>query len=238
MGESMHAPPRLLDVLGSARAVPEHRPWPRAVVNHDDWRRVTSSLSSGDWVLLGLWAALAFVTGYSLLTMGNRGPRKVSSAVRRGFGVLALVYGVALLVGALSGRTDPLQPLAGLGTGGSVAAVRAETGVAFKRIKSTTDLEREVATASAAGRPVMLDFYADWCVSCKEMETRTFSEAAVRGALSNYVLLRADVTANDDDDQALLKRFRIIGPPTTAFFAPVDSASRRSMRPFSASTAR
>jgi len=150
--------------------------------------------------------------------MGDRDLRKGSTAVRRGFGVLALVYGVILLVGALSGRADPLQPLAGLHTGGTVAASRAETGVVFKRIKSTADLEREVAMAQTAGRPVMLDFYADWCVSCKEMEKLTFTDAAVRAELARAVLLQADVTANDAEDQALLQRFGILGPPTIVFF--------------------
>ncbi len=169
-------------------------------------------------VTLGLWAALAFVSGYCLLTLGDRDLRKGTTAVRRGFGALAVVYGVILLVGALSGRADPLQPLAGLRARGTVASARPEAGIAFKRIKSTADLEREVAAAQAAGRPVMLDFYADWCVSCKEMEKLTFTDAAVRAELARAVLLQADVTANDAEDQALLQRFGILGPPTIVFF--------------------
>ena len=76
----------------------------------------------------------------------------------------------------------------------------------------------QVAAASAAGKPVMLDFYADWCVSCKEMEKYTFTDAQVQAALANAVLLQADVTANDEQDKALLARFEIFGPPTIAFF--------------------
>jgi len=140
--------------------------------------------------------------------------------VRRGLGALAIVYGVIMLVGALSGRTDPLQPLAGLGGVHEGRAPAPAAAVAFKRIKSTADLEREIVAARAAGRPVMLDFYADWCVSCKEMERLTFTDAAVRGELARAVLLQADVTANDAVDQALLQRFDILGPPTIVFFGP------------------
>jgi thiol:disulfide interchange protein DsbD len=90
--------------------------------------------------------------------------------------------------------------------------------VDFVRIKTVADLERAVAGASAAGRPVMLDFYADWCVSCKEMERFTFTDAGVQTELARAVLLQADVTANDAEDQALLQRFGILGPPTIVFF--------------------
>ena len=72
--------------------------------------------------------------------------------------------------------------------------------------------------AAAAGRPVMLDFYADWCVSCKEMERYTFTDPEVQAALTDAVLLKADVTANDEQDQAMLARFEIFGPPTIAFW--------------------
>jgi thiol:disulfide interchange protein DsbD len=91
------------------------------------------------------------------------------------------------------------------------------------------DLDRAVAAASAAGQPVMLDFYADWCVSCKEMEKFTFTQPNVQQALANVVLLKADVTANDDIDQALLKHFGLFGPPATIFYG-TDGKERRSLR--------
>jgi thiol:disulfide interchange protein DsbD len=166
-------------------------------------------------VTLGLWAVLAFVSGFCLWTMGSR-EMSGATAVRRGLGALAVVYGVLMLVGALSGRSDPLQPLAGLGSGGNHAA--AVKHAEFKRIKSVADLEREVAAASAAGKPVMLDFYADWCVSCIEMEKFTFTDPGVQAEFERAVLLQADVTANDDVDQALLQHFGILGPPTIVFF--------------------
>jgi len=169
-------------------------------------------------VTLALWAALAFVSGYGLMTMRPDAPRTGASVVRRGFGALAMVYGVLLLIGALAGRSDPLQPLAGLGRG--AAAPEADAHVEFARVKTLADLERELATARAAGQPAMLDFYADWCVSCKEMERYTFTDAGVQAEFARARLLQADVTANDAEDQALLKHFGILGPPTIVFFDP------------------
>jgi thiol:disulfide interchange protein DsbD len=178
-------------------------------------------------VTLGLWAVLAFVTGYWLLLPGgNRdqtsGAARGTSVVRRGLGALAMVYGVLMLIGALSGRSDPLQPLAGVGAPAGSAAGGAAGGPAhgieFKRIKSSADLDREIAAATAAGKTVLLDFYADWCVSCKEMEKYTFPHADVQQALQGTVKLQADVTANDEVDQALMQRFGILGPPSILFF--------------------
>jgi thiol:disulfide interchange protein DsbD len=138
------------------------------------------------------------------------------SLVRRAAGVFVMLYGVAMLFGALAGRSDPLRPLAGVAAPGPVAG--AEAHVAFRRVKSVADLDREIAAANAAGQTVLLDFYADWCVSCKEMEKYTFPQPAVRAALHDTVLLQADVTANDGDDQALMQRFGILGPPSILFF--------------------
>jgi len=128
-----------------------------------------------------------------------------------------------LLIGALAGRSDPLQPLAGLGVPGAGGPAGAADVAPFKRIKTVADLERELAIATAAGKPAMLDFYADWCVSCKEMEHYTFPDPGVRAELNRAVLLQADVTANDAEDQALLQHFRILGPPSIVFF---DAAGR------------
>ena len=132
--------------------------------------------------------------------------------------LVALAAGVA---GALAGSPDPLQPLAGF-TGARVQELQ------FRRIKSVEDLDRELAAARTAGKPVLFDFYADWCVSCKEMEKYTFTKPEVRAALAGFVLLKADVTANDAVDQALMQRFGIIGPPGTLFF--VDGRELRGLR--------
>lgn len=131
----------------------------------------------------------------------------------KALGVVALLAGVAQWVGALSGSSDVLQPLSGLR-----GAVAAPAGAApqFQKIKDLPQLER--ALAQAKGRPVMLDFYADWCVSCKEMEHFTFAESKVAAKLQQFVLLQADVTANDEAARALLHRFGLFGPPGIIFF--------------------
>ena len=138
----------------------------------------------------------------------------------QGLGLIMLVYGALMLVGAAGGGKDTLQPLRGLNLGlvtGSTAG--APQGVQFKSIKGPAGLERELVAARSSGRPVLLDFYADWCVSCKEMERYTFSDPAVAAEMARFVLLKADVTANDTEDQALMQgRFGIPGPPAMLFF--------------------
>jgi thioredoxin:protein disulfide reductase len=170
------------------------------------------------------WGAVAFVAVWVVLSVGLRGGRRTTP--RWVAGVLVGLYGALIVIGATLGGTNPLRPLDGTGLRGGRARVEA---LPWRPVRTVADLDRELAAATTAGRRAMLDFSADWCVSCKEMETHTFSDPAVRTALANYVLLRADVTANSDDDQALLKRFRIIGPPTTAFFAP-DGRERTDYR--------
>ena len=132
----------------------------------------------------------------------------------KGLGVLALLIVAALLAGALAGTRDPLQPLAFLRTqtqDGAAGVTR------FERIKSLSELETRLVSAK---RPVMLDFYADWCVSCKEMERYTFSDPAVTASMKKMLLLQADVTANDAEDRALLQHFQLFGPPGIVFFTP------------------
>jgi thiol:disulfide interchange protein DsbD len=170
------------------------------------------------WALL-LWAVPA-VIGAWLLWTEVRG-RSMGGFAIRAAGVLLGAWGLALVAGAGLGGTDPLRPLPMM--------AGEHRGLEFRRVGSVAQLDAEVATARAAGRAVMLDFYADWCVSCKEMEKYTFTEEAVIAALGNVVLLQADVTANSEDDQALLKRFGIFGPPTIAFYGP-DGAERSNYR--------
>jgi thiol:disulfide interchange protein DsbD len=182
-------------------------------------------------VTMILWAALLIV---SAVYMGALEPVGEGSGWRKlwkGTGILMLIYGALLLIGAAAGGKDVMQPLYGLSAGGGGAAVTAERGgeLHFKRIKGLAQLDREIAAASAAGKPVMLDFYADWCVSCKEMEKYTFSNTNVQQALAGTVLLQADVTANDTDDKALLKRYGLIGPPSILFFG-TDGKERRRFR--------
>jgi thiol:disulfide interchange protein DsbD len=176
-----------------------------------------------------LWSALAVIAGFWVFALKARDGGPAPAAVRAA-GLLALVYGIILLIGVAAGSNDPLQPLSTLraNNGGTVSAAK-ESSLAFETIKSVDDLNQRVAAAAAAGRPVMLDFYADWCTSCKEMERYTFSDKTVQAALSNAVLLHADVTKNDPTDQELLKHFGIFGPPTIAFYGP-GGEERRNFR--------
>ena len=170
---------------------------------------------------LALWALLVIVGGYYFggfgrTSAGAAAPRLLA----RGLGLAAIVWGTIMMIGAAAGGHDPLQPLRGAtlpGFGGQAGATASEA-LPFRRIASVGDLDRELAAAQAAGQPVMLDFYADWCVSCKEMEKYTFSVPEVQQDLAGFVLLKADVTANSEADQALFRRFGVYGPPTTAFF--------------------
>ena len=176
-----------------------------------------------------LWAALALISGFWIFSLKARDGGPIASPVRA-VGLLTLIYGVILLLGLASGGTDPLQPLGNLRVAATGVAARAEgKELTFQRIKSVADLDNAVAAAKAAGKTVMLDFYADWCVACKEMERYTFTNGAVQAALANVVLLQADVTANDDADKALLARFDVFGPPTIAFFG-TDGVERKNFR--------
>jgi thioredoxin:protein disulfide reductase len=175
-------------------------------------------------IMMLLWAGVAFAGVWVLLSVGLRGGRRTRARWAAG-GVFAL-YG-ALLVGAAAvGGTDPLRPLAGTGLFGASQAVAA---LPFRPVHSSAELDQQLAAASRAGKRVLLDFSAEWCVSCKEMDTQTFRAPTVRADLLDYVLLKADVTENSANDQALLKRFGIFGPPTTAFFA-ADGRERPEFR--------
>ena len=217
--------PLLVVGASAGRLLPKAGPWMETVKQAFGFIMLgvaiymLSRLLPGEIVLLA-WAVLIFVAAVFLgaltpLTPESGGARKLG----KGFGLLAMLYGAVLFLGALTGGEDPLQPLEGsllASRGGTVAAESHE--LEFARIKTVADLERAVADAN--GRAVMLDFYADWCASCKEMEKYTFTDAEVRDVLADTVLLQADVTANDDADQALLKRFGIYGPPSIIFFGP------------------
>jgi len=172
------------------------------------------------WAAMVAWGALLIGAAVFLRTFDSL-PDGAGNVQRLGkvVGVVLALAGAAQLVGVAAGGRDPLQPLAGVLRASTGASTQAEVhGLAFRRVNSVADLDAEVRNASASGRAVMLDFYADWCVSCKEMERLTFTDARVRAALADVVLLQADVTANNADDQALLKRFGLFGPPGTIFF--------------------
>lgn len=165
-------------------------------------------------VVMLLWAALLIMSAVYLhaldpLPHNTGGWHKLG----KGIGIIILLLGVSLLIGALSGARDILRPLGAMGGGQAVAQ---SSHLQFERIKNLAELDARVAQAK--GKTVMLDFYADWCVSCKEMENFTFTDAKVQAQLKNTLLLQIDLTANNEDDKAFLKRYQLFGPPAILFF--------------------
>jgi thiol:disulfide interchange protein DsbD len=165
-------------------------------------------------VTMLLWASLLII---SAVYLGALDGAKLSGwrKLWKGLGFILLVYGILLIIGAASGNMNPLQPLQNLSIGNHSSPANADgLETAFKPIKGVEELERELAQ----NKPVILDFYADWCVSCKEMENFTLSDPKVQELLADFVLLQADVTPNDEQDKALYKHFGIFGPPAILFF--------------------
>ncbi|MDR5780513.1 protein-disulfide reductase DsbD [Caballeronia sp. LZ065] len=167
-------------------------------------------------LLAALWLLIA-AAALGLFSPGGSAPIGIWKRLGRGLGAALAIWAASLIVGLAAGSTDPLRPLAVLAARGDAsAAASAQTpGPVFAPVRSSAQLDTAV---KAAARPAMLDFYADWCVSCKEMEKLTFSDARVQARLAQLNLLRADVTANNADDQTLLKRFGLFGPPGIIFF--------------------
>lgn len=171
-------------------------------------------------VLAALWLLIA-AAALGLFTP-NAGAASIWRRLGRGVGAALAIWAATLLVGLAAGSTDPVKPLAVLaartvasGGAATAGAAAAQDGPAFASVRSSGELD---ALLKTSGQPVMLDFYADWCVSCKEMEHLTFTDARVQARLAKLHLVRADVTANNPDDQALLKRFNLFGPPGIIFF--------------------
>jgi thiol:disulfide interchange protein DsbD len=212
----------LLIIGTSAGAIlPKAGPWMEAVKRFFG----VMMLAMAIWIVMPvipvaaqmlLWAALLIFSAIYLHALDPL-PHTAHGFTRfgKGVGILALLLGVAYLIGALSGARDILRPLGNIGR---ATAEAPPASLHFERVKSGAELDARIAQAS--GKTVMLDFYADWCVSCKEMERFTFSDAAVQAKLKNAILLQADVTANNADDKALLQRFQLFGPPATLFFDP------------------
>lgn len=137
--------------------------------------------------------------------------------IGKGIGVILFIFGSLELLGVSAGNDNILQPLKGLAA--NVDNKQAQTKLHFQRVHNETELDAQLQQAKLQHKAVMLDFYADWCVSCKEMEAYTFTDAEVKQILANFVLLQADVTENNAEDNALLKRFNLVGPPGIIFFA-------------------
>jgi len=170
-------------------------------------------------ITMGLSAILAVISGIYLGATDTIDRNSSGwSRLGKGVGLVVSLYGIALMIGAMSGSNSFMTPLRGVVTAGGAGIVEEEHSLAFERVKSVQELQAVVAEASAAGQPVMLDFYADWCVSCKEMEAFTFTDEKVQQQLNNAILVQADVTKNDQQDQELLRHFGLFGPPAIIFY--------------------
>ncbi|NOS90123.1 MAG: protein-disulfide reductase DsbD [Methylococcaceae bacterium] len=168
-------------------------------------------------ITLLLWAALLILPAIYLKAIDPLPEHSTGwHKLWKGVGLMMLAYGLLLLIGFSLGNTNPLKPLHGLGGGAAIAAE--PEGVVFERIHNLAELEAKVAAASREHKRVMLDFYADWCISCKEMEAYTFTDPKVKTALAQFVRLQVDVTKDSDDDKALLAAYQLIGPPAILFF--------------------
>jgi thioredoxin:protein disulfide reductase len=170
-------------------------------------------------ITMVLWGSLFIISAIYMnaldhLPAGVSGWRKLW----KGLGLILLIYGILLMIGAASGNANPLHPLQNLTIASQNTSLDNPQPAEFKMIKGIKGLEEELAVAKAQQKPVMLDFYADWCISCQELEQFTFSDPKVQSALNNFILLKADVTPNDAQDKALYKHFGIYGPPAILFF--------------------
>jgi thiol:disulfide interchange protein DsbD len=180
---------------------------------------------------LFLWALLLIVPSIYLGALEPL-PAQASGWQKlwKGLGVVLLIYGILQLVGVATDGSDPLQPLHGLTSpvNGNATGV---TGSAQKSltIKTPEELDRVLAESRSQGRWLLLDYYADWCVSCKEMERYTFGDASVRAALHDWNIVRVDVTGTEQAEKTLLSRYGLVGPPAILFFAP-DGTERRAQR--------
>ncbi len=168
-------------------------------------------------VELYLWAALLMISAIYMGALDQLDKNAGWARLWKGIGLLMLAYGLLLMVGASSGSENFFKPLESFASA-SGNATKSEDKLVFKRIKSVADLDRELDLAAQNGQSTMLDFYADWCIECIRMESNTFTQENVHQALDKVVLLQADVTANDDTDKELLRRFGIYGPPAILFF--------------------
>ncbi|MDQ7067938.1 MAG: protein-disulfide reductase DsbD [Sulfurimonas sp.] len=173
-------------------------------------------------VVMFLWAGLFIISSVYLGAFESLGDKRSWNALIKGLGLLLFMLGVSLFLGLVSGATNPMSPLEKF-TSRNVTLSSATTTQANKFIKIHSIKELDTLLAQNRGKKIILDFYADWCVACKEFEHNTFSDEAVKSALGSYVLIQADVTANSAEEKALSKKYGVFGPPAIIFF---DEESR------------
>jgi thiol:disulfide interchange protein DsbD len=202
--------PLLLIGLGAGKYMPKPGGWMDSVSKVFGIVMLAVAIWMLDRVLdpiytMWLWALLLIATGLYLRIYQHIMAQLITTVI--------FIYGVVLMVGAISGATNPLLPLEKF-TSAKGVAVQTKA-LDFKYVKNIKELDEAI---KASSKPVMLDFWAEWCISCKELEHITFKDPAVINKLNQFTLLKADVTQNTDDDKALQDRFSVIGPPALIFW--------------------
>ncbi|HDZ58155.1 MAG TPA: protein-disulfide reductase DsbD [Pseudomonas xinjiangensis] len=230
LGLGIGTPLVLLVTLGN-RFLPKPGPWMDRVKVAFGFLFLTAALYVlrpllADPLWVGLWGALLVVVASGLLQLSRQLVRH--QALNRSVAVLAGIWGVALVLGAAGGAQDLTRPLE-VYTGGVASVKEADAADGFVGFSEPAVLDRELAAAKAAGQWVLVDYYADWCVSCKVMEKEVFGDAQVQASLKGVRILRPDVTLTNPASRELLNRYQVMGPPTLLLIGP-DGVERRSQR--------
>ncbi|MCL6270571.1 protein-disulfide reductase DsbD [Sansalvadorimonas sp. 2012CJ34-2] len=167
-------------------------------------------------ITLLLWGALAVGCAVYMGALHFAKPQRWQ-AFRQALGILLLIYGISLFVGGIQGQTDPLRPLSF--RSGQDQSIYKSSANEFVTITTSAELTEKLAQARQLGQPVVVDFYADWCISCKIFDREVLPDPQVVEALRNFTTLRLDLTENSADQRAILSKFNLFGPPAFLFYS-------------------
>jgi len=166
-------------------------------------------------VTMWLTAIVLIVSSVYMGVLSSSKKITTKGQLGKGLGLVVMLYAIALMMGALAGGSSLIYPLKSFA--GSSTSV-AKAGLDFIKVTTPAQLEQQLSDAQSKQQPVMLDFYADWCVSCIELDVFTFSDSKVQQSLSDFKVIKVDVTANDDAAKALNRSYQLIGPPALIFY--------------------